>query len=642
MDFGMTAVAKGTLRIAAFFGLFICGGCSAPQSPLVETAALRLEGMPASAGLVITEVAQASPYGGTTADKVEVYRDFGDAPAQFRVCDSSESAQTCSAAIAAPEPGQRLVVSRGTSITTKDLVWLADAAGVALEGTKVSPFPCTSGQSSARLDCADATFSACSCPTLGQSSGTCAPADGREHFTSEVGFARNQFGAPEGTCTRPLCQTLLAALASAQSSIDFAIYGMRRQPEILEALVAAQNRGVRVRGVVDTEDASCSVFGYSDTQTLIAALRPGTVVCDNGAGHSYIMHNKFVVIDATKLWTGSTNISDTELGGEYSTDVAVLFTSRELSSIYEDEFEEMYSGRFHRQKTDNTEHVIEPAHFFGEATIASYFSPTDGAINNAVIPLIEQARERLDIAMFFFTHEGIAEALGAAKARGVAIRMILDASGAAHRASKHSQLCQLGIEVKVENFGGKSHSKWIVADPHRSDRAAVVFGSMNFTVAGDEQNDENTLYIKQGAFAAAFEAEFEREWQLLGAVTPCTNMPVEGALSSVCSPTQSCQMHCDSGSCCDGIDNDYDGLVDATFTGPNYTPARHIVTELGELPGGGAISIYRRWLPLSVLAFPGAVLAADTSAAFTLDFLSPAVFALATLLLRELVSGVHG
>lgn len=33
-----------------------------------------------------------------------------------------------------------------------------------------------------------------------------------------------------------------------------------------------------------------------------------------------------------------------------------------------------------------------------------------------------------------------------------------------------------------------------------------------------------------------------------------------------------------------------DGLVDATFTGPNYTPARHIVTELGELPGGGATS----------------------------------------------------
>ena len=33
-----------------------------------------------------------------------------------------------------------------------------------------------------------------------------------------------------------------------------------------------------------------------------------------------------------------------------------------------------------------------------------------------------------------------------------------------------------------------------------------------------------------------------------------------------------------------------DGLVDVTFTGPNYTPARHIVTVLPELFGGGKTS----------------------------------------------------
>jgi len=34
-----------------------------------------------------------------------------------------------------------------------------------------------------------------------------------------------------------------------------------------------------------------------------------------------------------------------------------------------------------------------------------------------------------------------------------------------------------------------------------------------------------------------------------------------------------------------------DGLVDVSFTGPNYTPARHVVTMLPELPGGGATSL---------------------------------------------------
>ena len=32
------------------------------------------------------------------------------------------------------------------------------------------------------------------------------------------------------------------------------------------------------------------------------------------------------------------------------------------------------------------------------------------------------------------------------------------------------------------------------------------------------------------------------------------------------------------------------GLVDVGYTAPNYTPARHLLTQLGELPGGGATS----------------------------------------------------
>jgi TRAP-type transport system periplasmic protein len=34
-----------------------------------------------------------------------------------------------------------------------------------------------------------------------------------------------------------------------------------------------------------------------------------------------------------------------------------------------------------------------------------------------------------------------------------------------------------------------------------------------------------------------------------------------------------------------------EGLVDVSFTGPNYTPARHVVTMLPELPGGGTTSL---------------------------------------------------
>ena len=534
-------------------------GCGASREP-GRAGRQRLETVP----LVVTEVAQATAYDGTTGDKIEVFCARAAGCGAFKVCDPTTSGgASCSALQPALGAGQRAVVSRGSSVTTADQVWLGDTAGAELTGTRVGPFACANGESQSRADCSVAAFGPCAAPNLGASSGTCAPGDFPEPFAYSVKFTTNQHGSPESTCHRPVCQELALAIAGAERSIDFAIYGMRAQPHIIQALVAAQNRGVVVRGVVDSENADCTAFGYPDTPNLIGALAPGSVHCDLGGGFSYIMHNKFFVFDAHKVWTGSTNLSDTELGGEYNSDVAALLTSYKLAEIYRGEFEEMYgAGLFHKRKADNTLHVIDGAHFTDGTTVKSYFSPTDHARDNAVIPLANAATTTLDIAMFYFTSQEIADAILAAKGRGVAVRMVIDASGAGNAYSKHSQLCSAQIGVKTENWGGKSHSKWAVADAGVPGAAAVVFGSMNWTGAGDSDNDENTLYVKNDGFAAAFRAEFERQWADLGAVPPCTSVSAEGADSSVCSPADNCSASCASGSCCDGIDNDYDRKTD--------------------------------------------------------------------------------
>ena len=77
-----------------------------------------------------------------------------------------------------------------------------------------------------------------------------------------------------------------------------------------------------------------------------------------------------------------------------------------------------------------------------------------------------------------------------------------------------------------------------------------------------DDNDENTLYVKNGGLAAAFHAEFERQWADLGGVPACAIVSAEGADSSVCNPAANCSSSCASGSCCDGLDNDYDGKTD--------------------------------------------------------------------------------
>src|SRR5690349_6087033 len=100
--------------------------------------------------LIVTEVAQSAAYGGSTADKVEVLCTSASGCGAFKICDTSGSGSACSAVQTALGSGQRAVVSRGTSITTTDEVWLADSAGTELSGTRVGPFPCASGQSESR------------------------------------------------------------------------------------------------------------------------------------------------------------------------------------------------------------------------------------------------------------------------------------------------------------------------------------------------------------------------------------------------------------------------------------------------------------------------------------------------------------
>jgi phosphatidylserine/phosphatidylglycerophosphate/cardiolipin synthase-like enzyme len=541
--------------------LSLCGCGSGALD--AEHGALTREAL--GAPLVVSEVAQATFHAGSTADKVEVFCGSASSCAGFKVCDTAASGAACSALQSALAAGQRAVVSRGTSITTTDEVWLADASGVELPGTRVGPFPCASGNSRARLDCSLAGFGACGAPGLGTSAGACDPEDFPEDFAYEVLFTTNQHGAPESTCNRPVCQDLVALIDAATTSVDFSIYGVRAQDHVIDALVAAQGRGVAVRGTVDTEDSACTSFAYPDTSTLIASLAPGSVICDTGAGYSYIMHNKFFVLDGLKVWTGSTNLSDTELGGEYNSDVAATLTSRRLAAIYTTEFEEMFSGLFHNRKEDDTPHVLDGSKFSdGTTVVESYFSPTDGPVENAVIPFIDAATESLDIAMFFFTSEAIGAAVLAAKTRGVAVRLVIDAGGAANAYSQTPALCSAQIPVKWENWGGKSHSKWAVADAGVPGQAAVLFGSMNWTNAGAANNDENTLVVQNAGFAAEFQAEFERQWADLAAVPACSAVSAEGADSSSCASSGNCSVSCTSGSCCDGSDNDYDGHPDLT------------------------------------------------------------------------------
>ena len=418
-------------------------------------------------------------------------------------------------------------------------------------------------------------------------------------------------------CDIELCTSLLELIEGAQTSIDFAIYGLRGQPRILAALEAAKARGVKVRGIVDRDVAGANY--YSDTDAMVRALgdvrddrkvdvalereqkqydrankfeaepsceRPdgfqGFVQClaydlgdrcllathasreqfgggdddSEGTAFNKIMHHKFFVVDGRYVWTGSTNVSDSDAGG-YSANVVVVLDSPTLASWFTREFETMWvDGKHHQHKPKNGELRTT----VGDAEVQLLFSPQDKAVNEGVRPVLKRAQKRIDIAVFFLTHKAITKDLIDAHNRGVEVRVILDATAATNGYTKHELLRAVGIPVKVEAWGGKMHMKSAAVDGEW-----VIAGSMNWTSAGEWDNDENTLIIRSPKLAAQYHEFFDSMWAGIPERWASENPDPESR---------------DSGSSCtDGFDNDHDHLADAEDPGCSENPP-----PLPELP----------------------------------------------------------
>ena len=298
---------------------------------------------------------------------------------------------------------------------------------------------------------------------------------------------------------------LVEKINNAQKSIDFAFYGLSNQDEILNALINAQKRGVKIRGIVDKNIDNKN--DYSGTEYAIQKLGINIVKTDYKTeieklnkinnkeiefnydffkGH--IMHNKFCIIDNEIVWTGTVNISSTGTGG-FNENNACLIHSKEVAKLFKREFEQMYVKElFHENKQPI---YSKKGINLGDKNIQIYFSPNKYVINTVILPEIEKAQEYIYLSMFLITNNKIVQSLIDAHNRGVEIKLIIDAHHALQAYSKHEQLRQAGIKVKVENWAGKMHAKTVIIDDK-----TIISGSANWTYSAFKYNDENLLVFK--------------------------------------------------------------------------------------------------------------------------------------------------
>lgn len=144
---------------------------------------------------------------------------------------------------------------------------------------------------------------------------------------------------------------------------------------------------------------------------------------------------------------------------------------------------------------------------------ALFVSPAiDGVIEARLISLLDAATRTVDLAMYSFTDDQLAEALIRAHRRGVVVRVIRDGAQSAGRGDENARLQDAGIEVLVESLSGQMHHKFLVVDGR-----ITVTGSYNWSSAADEDNFENVMVIVCPDVASAFATEFNRIWNDLKA-----------------------------------------------------------------------------------------------------------------------------
>lgn len=334
----------------------------------------------------------------------------------------------------------------------------------------------------------------------------------------------------------PMHAGLVAAIDAAAATIDFAVYGFEDAVELRDALVRAIARGVRVRGVLDTDAGGRYAMGYG--AQIYAALPTGAVVTDHD---DRLMHHKFFIFDGARVWVGSANGNGTDLRVGTNCNAAVLVSSAPLAAAFAREFDDLYAGRFHRAKPPRRPAFIP--RLADGTRLEAAFAPVDDPIHRMVVPAIDGAVGTIDASIFMFTHADVRAALTAAHERGVTVRVIVDATGAANVYSAHQALRETGISVKVENWPGKLHQKSLNIDGYR-----VVLGSLNWTQSGNVENDESVLVVDNTALAATMGAHFQADWSAIPEAYLAADPRAEGADSP--------------GSLADFLDNDEDGLTD--------------------------------------------------------------------------------
>ena len=340
----------------------------------------------------------------------------------------------------------------------------------------------------------------------------------------QIGFNGESFPAAVVRPHTPIEPLLVKAIDATKKTLRIALYEFNLQ-DVLDALLRAKRRGVDVQIIFDYSHvypggkATDAVKPQRKAQIQALIDAGFDLVALRGFGHSGIMHNKFAVFDGALVEFGSYNWSDTAEHNHFEN--ALFSDEAERIALFEKYWDWMRSLAKPIEKAEGFDwessnpgpppaDTQAPIELNGVRFAREMFSPR-GTIQSAILAAIRAAKTSVEIAMFTFASQEIADALLEMKEKGVNVRIVLDASQT--RTGKFDEwFAYHGFDVKIL-AGPDPHGPWMFEKNHNKfmivDGKLVETGSYNYTGNAENNNFENVNFIADAARVAFFSAFFQ-------------------------------------------------------------------------------------------------------------------------------------
>jgi phosphatidylserine/phosphatidylglycerophosphate/cardiolipin synthase-like enzyme len=324
-------------------------------------------------------------------------------------------------------------------------------------------------------------------------------------FGGQKGFWTVYFNAPTGESDESfyvngIDEPLAAAIGEVQATLDIAAFEFDNEV-LTQAVLDAHERGVTVRIVTDDEHGL-----EEEDESIPLFIEEGIPVVDDS--RSGLMHNKFMIMDNTTVWTGSMNY--TRNGVYRNNNHLLALRSQRAVQAYQTEFDEMFiRSEFGTTSTEGT------AEYTQDGTPVEILFASEDDVVGAITDEIALAEDRIRFMAFSFTHDEIGEAMMQAAANGITLEGIFELRGSQTEFSELGRMFCSGNDVRQDGNGYVLHHKVILIDDH-----TVLTGSFNFSNNATTSNDENLLIIKDPDLLALFLTEYERRWAEAASPTP--------------------------------------------------------------------------------------------------------------------------